>query len=50
MVRKLIALTMLSALCTATQAGEDASKANEVDTLRQQGYSVDTLIGCNHFL
>jgi len=43
MVRKLIALTMLSALCTATHAEEDASKVNEVDTLKQQGHSVGVI-------
>lgn len=43
MVRKLIALIMLSTLCTATQAGEDASKANEVDALRQKSYSVGVI-------
>jgi hypothetical protein len=43
MVRKLIALIMLNTLCTATQAGEDASKANKVDALRQKSYSVGVI-------
>lgn len=43
MIRKLIALTVLSALCSCAQVKDNAPKVNEVDALRQQGSSVRTI-------
>ena len=40
MIRKILALTVLSSLFSLAPAADNAPKANEVDTLRQQGYSV----------
>jgi len=43
MIRKLLALTVLSTLCSIAPAEDNAAKLNEVDALRQQGYSVKTI-------
>jgi hypothetical protein len=40
MIRKLLALTVLSTLCSCAQVQDNSLKVNEVDALRKQGYSV----------
>lgn len=43
MIRKLIALTVLSALCSCAQVKDKAPKMSAVDVLKQQGSSVRTI-------
>lgn len=43
MISRLLALTVLSALCSCAPVKDNALKVNEVDALRQQGFSVKTI-------
>jgi hypothetical protein len=44
MIGKLLGLVILSTLCSLASAEDNAPKMNEVEALRQQGYSVRTII------